>query len=550
MPNVSTNSATHPGLLTGFMRSLNLQPWRPALETRNRTLTYQQLADVAWAFGRTALAAPAPFDSSPVVAVLSSRCLDAYAGVLGTLMAGKGFVPLNPSFPVSRTVAMLEASGARMLIVGSDGVRVLAAILSMCRQSMLVLHFKDANVQPDRSERINHRFVACTPDKGASADKSSILCSVDPTGIAYLMFTSGSTGAPKGIPVSHGNVAAYLAAMHARYPLDATDKCSQAFELTFDLSVHDLFVTWGTGACLCVVPKERVMAPVSFIRQSRITSWFSVPTVVAFARRLGTLRPDSLPSLKYSLFCGEVLTISAASVWQEAAPNSVVDNLYGPTETTIASTCYRWNPQLTSHEPAERAVSIGKPLDGLSVQLVDADLNPVRRGEIGELCISGPQVTNGYLNDAPRTAASFISLFGSDDRKWYRTGDLAAISADGNLDFHGRVDNQIKIRGFRVELEEVDRLLRRAAKTDLAIVVAWPLERSRAEALYAIVCDGASTCDRAIVATCAAELPPYMVPKRVFFIDSMPIGGSGKIDRQALARFVSDRLACESSMGQ
>ena len=213
---------------------------------------------------------------------------------------------------------------------------------------------------------------------------------VDNNAPAYLLFTSGSTGTPKGVLVNQGNVTSYLDYVGPRYAINADDRCSQNFDLTFDLSVHDLFVCWDAGATLCPYP-EQYLAPVSIINEKDLTVWFSVPSVVKFASKLGLLEPGAFPSLRLSLFCGEALSARLATLWEQAAPHSIVENIYGPTEATIAISHYRWDPVRSPRECPRGIVPIGWIFEGQQCCIVDDALSPLPAGEPGNSVSPAPK---------------------------------------------------------------------------------------------------------------------------------------------------------------
>src|SRR5439155_5413193 len=200
------------------------------------------------------------------------------------------------------------------------------------------------------------------------------------------------------------------------------DRCSQTFDVTFDLSVHDMFVTWEAGACLCCPTRKELIKPGEFISGSRLTTWFSVPSTGVFMKKLGMLKPDMYPGLRLSLFCGEALPTEVARAWSEAAPNSIIENIYGPTELTIACTAYRWNRDSSPAECELGIVPIGEPFDGTEAIVVDENLQEVSVGMPGELLMTGPQVTLGYWQDPERTSKAFVIPPGR-RQIYYRTGD-------------------------------------------------------------------------------------------------------------------------------
>jgi amino acid adenylation domain-containing protein len=348
------------------------------------------------------------------------------------------------------------------------------------------------------------------------------------------MFTSGSTGTPKGVGVTQANVSRFLDLVIERYGLSEADRFSHLFELTFDLSVFDLFAAWSVGGCLCVPgPRERLL-PAAYARDSALSVWFSVPSTALLMKKTRLLEPDALPGLRWSLFCGEALPVPVAEAWLDAAPNSVAENLYGPTELTLACT---WHT-ITRDDPhaSGGVVPIGEPFPGMNALVVDDDLNEVEPGQDGELLMSGPQRVPGYWRDEARTAAAFVVPPGHSEIH-YRTGDLVRRprTADEPLRFLGRVDSQIKVRGYRVELGEIEAAIRDEASVDAAVALGWSATPGGpADAIVAFVDD--AEVDRSALRTRLAQrLPRYMVPREIRVVDEFPLNTNGKIDRKALA---------------
>ena len=524
------------GLMQGFMRSLERVPDRPALHVNGETFTYEALGRIAGAVAATITQSDQ--GSNALVTLLAHRSLAAYAGTLGILASGRGYVPINPKLPRERQLSILNESRSRIMLAGKEARRVLQDLAPKLTGAYTILLF-DADEEEEGSREAGpHRILRVgTPTQAPEFVRHSVQGS-DP--IAYLLFTSGSTGVPKGVPVRDRNVLAYLAHIARRYGPIETDRFSQSFDLSFDLSVHDLFVCWAAGACLYSIPEQAVMAPAKFIRDHEITMWFSVPSVVGVMSKLGMLKPGGFPSLRGSLFCGEPLPCSYAAAWQQAAPNSFVENLYGPTETTIAITRYTWDPAHSSEACEMGIVPIGFPFDDQSVCVVDADLQPVERGGRGELCLSGSQVTGGYWNNSKNTDRQFVSLPGSGNTVWYRTGDLVKQNQDGCLRYLGRIDNQVKIRGYRVELQEIDQVLRRAADAEQVVALPWPVTEGVVEGVAAFVSGAADPNVARIVSQCRESLPEYMVPKRIFFLDTLPVNIHGKTDRLKLRQMLEE----------
>jgi amino acid adenylation domain-containing protein len=521
------------GLCSGFFRWAAESPDRPALEIEGDPLAYGELARRARAIAAMLLE-DARGDGPPLTAVLAHRSATAFAGVLGALARGDGYVPLNPAFPPARNRAMLDRSGCEAVIVDSAARSDVSDLLEGLDRELLLVLPDEQDVEPYARQWKPHRVVGAR-EPGA-ADVAEPL-PVRPDDPAYLLFTSGSTGIPKGVAVSHANVRAFLDAVAERYDFSGDDRFSQTFNLTFDLSVFDMFAAWECGACVCCPSDKSLLNPADFIRRSEITVWFSVPSIGLFMRRLRVLKPASFPTLRWSLFCGEALPEPLAREWSEAAPGSTVENLYGPTEATIACTAYRWDSDRSPDESELGLVPIGHPLGAMSTLVAGDDRRQVGPGEAGELLLSGPQVVRGYWNDDEATSRAFVSVGG---RSYYRTGDrVRRPSGDGPLRYLGRLDNQIKVLGHRVELGEVEAAIREETGVDAVVALGWPRSGSGAAGIAAFVAD-TGVDSAALRAGLARRLPGYMVPRELRLVSELPINANGKWDREALIRILDE----------
>ena len=512
-------------LLERVLASVRRFPGRPAIHD-GHPVTYAELL----ARTRRIAAAMPPAGPEPALgALLVGRHTNGYAALLATMWTARAYVPLNPEHPVRRNAAVLLASGADTLVVddtaGADLSRLTAGLPHPITIVLL------GSGEPDESVTSRHHVVRVDPIDGAPTR-------LDPAGPArgpaYLLFTSGTTGAPSGVPVRHESVAAYLDTVAARHGLGPDDRTSQTFDLTFDLSVHDMFATWQAGACLHPLSARALLQPAAFIRRHRLTAWFSVPSAAARAGALGVLGAGVLPSLRWSLFCGEPLTGRVAAAWQSAAPAATLDNMYGPTEATIAITGFQPGAGPLTGD-GNGVLPIGTPFPGQTA-IVTADGAAAPPGVTGELWLSGSQVTDGYWADPRRTADRFVTRA---DGHWFRTGDLVRQDASGCLHYHGRTDEQIKIGGYRIELLEVDHVLRTACDTADALVVPWP-EATAVQYLIAVVSHRTGRTPEEILDACARQLPRYMVPRRVTVIDEIPRNPNGKLDRKAAAALLEE----------
>jgi len=245
------------------------------------------------------------------------------------------------------------------------------------------------------------------------------------------------------------------------------------------------------------------------------------------------LRPGAFPALRSSLFCGEALTGEVAEAWARAAPESVVENLYGPTEATIACTAFRYVPGTPPEDLVNGVVPIGQPFGRTRVRIVDASLSPLPAGEVGELLLGGDQLAPGYWRDPQRSASSFVSPPALGGDRWYRTGDLASLTSAGELVYHGRADDQIKIRGHRVELQEIEAVVRGASRAAIVVAMGWPRTPAGADGVVVFV-SGAQASDEDILGACRGAMPGYMVPSAIHRVESVPQNASGKVDRSRL----------------
>ncbi|MFJ9417141.1 amino acid adenylation domain-containing protein [Streptomyces sp. NPDC101227] len=518
----------------GLLHHAHTLPDHIALTIGRREYTYQEVAHTArqWASLLVEAAGPRPRR----VGVLASRNQAAYVGVAAALFAGAAFVPLNRELPLRRTRTMLERSGLDALIVDEASLPQLPQLLrGLPRRPAVLLpdspragvpHLGDGD-----GDGGGHGPVLDAADLAAAAPLDQ-MPEAGPEDLAYVLFTSGSTGEPKQVPITHANVRSFLDANQDRYRLTPDDRLTQIGDQTFDLSVFDLFMAWENGARVCAMDPLELPAPFPYLERNGITVWFSVPSVAAALRERGALTPGSMPTLRWSLFCGEALPRATAEAWQTAAPGSTVENLYGPTELTIACTVYRWDPQTSPALCVHDNAPIGLPYPGLQTLILDEDLAPVADGATGELCVAGPQTTPGYWQAPEPTAERFLTREG---KTYFRTGDLVRMH-HGQLVCIGRNDQQVKVDGYRIELGEIEAALRRYGATE-AVCLMWP-----DPATITAVMRGAA--DPAAVAEASADsLPPYMVPKSVHAIDTMPLNANGKVDRTALRRWLDDGAA-------
>lgn len=471
-----------------------------------------------------------PNPDHPLAALFACRSLTAYASLLAILYSGKGYVPLNPYFPLGRNLHIADLGAIEMMVVDAGCEQQAPEVLGQMQNNLTVL-LPDRTTLPDWTRSFSrHRFYTqaeifgSPPHVHAPKQRAGA--------IAYLLFTSGSTGIPKGVMVLPDNVNAFVASMLGRYQPTPEDRFSQSSDLSFDASVYDLFVCWGAGACLYSIPQKIRMAPAKFIKEHSLTFWESVPSVITFMKRMYQLKPGVFPALRWSLFGGELLTQEAVQLWQAAAPDSKIENTYGPTEGTICITGYVWQPEHSAAECLNGAVPIGRPYPGQTTAiLIDNELYQEQEGVKGELCLSGSQVTRGYWNNRTETERCYMERVDAagQTRRWYKTGDLVTWKKGVGYYYLGRVDRQLKIRGYRVELTEIELVLRQVSRSDQVAAVGWPIVAGNVAGIVGFVC-GSKRTDADILAECSQRLPYYMMPRQLRRPAMLPLNASGKTD--------------------
>lgn len=502
-------SSTPHNLAQGFHAHMERQPAATALVLNGTEWSYAALGGIAGGLARCLQ--ERGLGPGTRVGVLADRNLEAYAGILGACWAGCSYVPLNTGQPPERLATLLDRARLHALIVDESGEKLRVR----------------ANKRPE---------TVIGPDLGPLAvsdpDAPTVATAED---LAYLMFTSGTTGIPKGVMIRQSSIAHFLTVMQDRYALHTGDRVSQFFELTFDLSVFDLFMTWNAGASLHVLPQTARLGPGAFINEQQLTVWFSVPSALVLMDRFRQLQPGVFPSLRLALFCGEPLPADPVPRWLKAAPNARTENLYGPTEATLACLLEPCEPLRVTRERG--TVAIGLPYPGMRADIMDGNGGFLDDNQPGELVLCGSQLAAGYWQDDALTASHFPLIQGE---RWYRTGDHAYRDTEGHFHHLGRLDNQVKIFGHRVELEDIDTHLRKVCDCETALTVAWPMEHGSAQGVVAFV----SGCELGIDDVregMKQRVPDYMVPRRIVFLDTLPLSANGKFDRKALlARLEQD----------
>ena len=528
------------GLLHDWVvRAARERPHARAIVGSHGVMTYGQLDSmsdaVAWNLRERGCA---PGDR---VGVLMPKSARAIASIIGALKAGCAYVPFDPAGPASRTRTMIELCEPRAILVDADGaaaprrldeLRGLGAL-----DGVSVGWIGEAAARLERGG--DFMLTGDEPPGGASVDAG-----VGPDDLAYILFTSGSTGTPKGVPISHANVAHLVEWAVDYFGLGPNDRLSGHTELTFDLSVFDIYVTFAAGGELHHVPKSAtLLAPklVSFVRDRGLTLWFSVPAQLTYVARFDSLPREGLPALRHVVWCGDVMPVPTLTYWMDRLPSAEYTNLYGPTETTVASSYYRVPRDF---DPYASDIPIGRGCAGEDLLILGDDLRPVPEGEVGDIYIRGVGLSRGYWRDPERTAEAFVRDPASPDpdARIYRTGDVGRIDPQGQVRFLGRSDFQIKTAGFRVEPAEVERAVLRHSEVGACAVVPVDTDdfaRTVAACAY-VPSDGRIVPVGELKAHLAEWLPGYMIPSRWMVMDRLPLNDRGKVDRKEIRRLFSE----------
>ncbi|WP_395370103.1 amino acid adenylation domain-containing protein [Streptomyces tubercidicus] len=489
-----------------FERQVRRAPDRPALET-DGVLSYAELNARANRLARLLVARGAGPERAVAVALPPSGHLT--EAVLAVQKAGAVYLPLDPGYPAERLTAMVSDAGPVLLLTTA----ALAGRLPETGAVPVLLLLDDADVAAARDALPGADLV--------DADRTAPLRLDHP---AYTIFTSGTTGRPKGVVVTHTGLAAFAANQAAHYGVEEGSRALQLASPSFDVSVAELFWSLLCGGCL-VVPEATPTGAelVTVLRERRITHLMIPPSVLAEVPR------TDLPELRVMITGAEVLPAELAAFWGR---DRMLINAYGPTEATCDVSFAIRDPRA-----ADGPAVIGRPVDGARVYLLDPALQPVPAGVVGELYVSGTGVARGYLHQPAVTADRFVAdPYGTPGSRMYRTGDLAYWDGDGQLRFCGRADSQVKVRGFRIELGEVRAAVSRCAGVGRAVVTVRE-DRPGDRRLVAYVQqapDGPTLSPAALRDETAAQLPSYMTPSAFVIVDSWPLTPNGKLDHRAL----------------
>lgn len=455
------------------------------------------------------------------VALLLPRSLDVYVGLLAALKAGAAYVPLDPDYPADRIQYILADAGAKVLVTVS-------ALAEKLRNR--VEEEEPASLQknpPPHPGGYSGQVVFLDNDSAAVSRQPTTQLTRRDTGctpqdVAYVIYTSGTTGRPKGVQIEHRSACHLVRAEGSIFNVRPADRVYQGFSIAFDASVEEVWLAFHAGATLVAGTREMVHSGPMLSRlltEAGVTVFSTVPTQLA-------MMTEDVPGVRLLILGGEACPADLVTRW--ARPERRMVNTYGPTEATVIATC----GELTPGKP----VTIGRPVPNYAVVILDEQLRTAPAGQEGELCIGGIGLARGYLGRPDLTREKFIANpLGAEPPVLYRTGDLACFNAAGEIEFRGRVDSQVKLRGYRVELSEIESVLL-ACPGVAAAVVAVREDVPGVQQLvgYVVSREGEAVSEAGLKERLRARLPGYMVPALIETIPSLPALPSGKVDRRAL----------------
>ncbi len=500
-----------------FSNSAKKFPNKIAVSCEENEITYAELETFSDCFAVKLKSLG--LESGMFVPFFMHKSINSIKSILSILKADCTYVPVDVNSPAQRLLSILSSTEAKFIIVDSQSESLITSLLSEDERPILV------NVDTFQAEK-------CEPIKSQNI-------SID---LAYVLFTSGSTGVPKGVMIPHKAIIDYIDWCVDEYQLTDNDIISNHAPLYFDNSTFDLYTAFKTGATLHLVHEQlNAVIPllVSWLRERKISTFFCVPSVLTMLLRSRRVKPDSLPDLRYIICAGEVLPTDVVTTCMEILPHVEFVNMYGPTEITVDCSFYR-----ILNVPEEGSIPIGIPRKNMQM-FVRNDKGEISNqpGSQGELLVRGTSVAYGYLGDVSKTENVFIqnpqhNLYHD---PLYCTGDLVKINQQNEFIFMGRADDQIKYLGYRIELGEIEASLCKLAEVDEAVVVFYKSEDGASDEIGALINVSSDATIESVQISLRERLPTYMVPSRLLeYTDDFPRTSNGKYDRKSVLALVFD----------
>ncbi|MCU4166224.1 AMP-binding protein [Carboxylicivirga caseinilyticus] len=447
-------------------------------------------------------------DISSNVGLIANDDLETYASIIAIWLEGLAYVPIHPGHPKERGMDIVKQANIE-LVLDSSSTSFLNDVKTVLSKNLL---FNDYELE---------------------------LCSYDSNQLAYILFTSGSTGQPKGVTITRKNVGAFMEAFwQIGFKIDEKDRCLQCFDLTFDVSVQSFLVPLTKGACTYTIPHDRIKYSYAseLLEDHKLTFGAMAPSMVRFLRPY--FDEIDLPHLRYNILTAEAAPLNLIEEWSECIPNAKIFDLYGPTEATIYCTFNEFKRKGFNKE-LNGMFCIGKPMVGIQAIICNDSGEILSNNMSGELCIAGDQVTAGYWKNQVKNDSSFILIEQNNKQiRFYKTGDGCYIDDDGDLMLSGRLDYQVKIQGYRIELGEIEYHTRNAVNGKNAVAVVYESHSGNHE--IAMFIEDNKLDEDVVRQYLKSKLPSYMIPTKFLLVESFPINTNGKTDRLELLKILKN----------
>ena len=482
-----------------------------AICSGDEQITYSGLKSFAMSIATGILKRTDSTGKSATVAIAMNKSPKCLAVMLGIMYSGNPYTVLDIKSPIERIEKILDTLDSNIIIADSKGAKALGKSKDIKAEILDVDELIGVESDHERIEQIKRNIVDTDP--------------------AYILFTSGSTGVPKGTVVGHSSVVAYSRAVASTFSLDQETVFGSQTPFYFSMSVLDIFVTLYLGATLVIIPKMLFSFPIrlfDYMKEQCVNTIYWVPTAMELVADRGLFNSYDATFLKNVLFAGEPLPSKYLNIWKDALPKALFANLYGPTEVTDTCTYYICQEKMD----ISKSIPIGCHFDNCDVFLLDESNRKIEPGSegMGEICVRGPFLAYGYYNNPEQTAKAFVQnpVNPHYPEMIYRTGDLGMWMDDENLIYAGRKDNQIKHLGYRIELGEIENVVAAIEQMDIAVAI---YEESVDEI---VLCYNGSADEQDVLAEANKLLPSYMRPSRVVRFDAFQINSNGKIDRKKM----------------
>jgi len=510
-------------------------PEKPALVDDQRSLSYGELHRDADRIAHCLRESGVRRQDRVVICM--KRSAQVVLAIMGILKADAIYVPVDAKAPVERLLKVAKDCRPSAMICDEATLPVMDRIKSQMPSVRRLILFGAAG--GSGSDLPCVRWEQAAPGAVPPPDYNNIDADA-----AYILYTSGSTGSPKGVTISHLNVINYIEWAVEYFQIREADRILGTAPFHFDMSTFDIYTALKAGATLCIAPERLLLFPgklLDLIEKEKVTVWKGVSSLLMYLSSTGSLREGRIPTLEKILFGGEVLATKHLMNWMQHFPSKRFYNVYGPTESTGISACY---PVERVPVAASEPIPIGKACSNTEIFILTDEGRLAQTGEAGELCIRGSGLSLGYWDDEEKTARAFVRnpLGCTQHDRIYRTGDLARVREDGVLEYLGRKDFQIKYMGYRIELFEIEQAILSQDNIHQAAVVLCDTNQSEVPELVAFIAGPALMDLDSIMEELGRAVPSYMLPKRIIPMSEIPLTDRGKTDRVALREFYQKNI--------